>query len=212
MSVPETRGRSGRLPRSARRAQLMEAAQSVFVESGYHATAMDEIAERAQVSKPVLYQHFPGKLDLYLALLETHTSELPSLVQDALDSTTDNSERVAAAVGAFFDFVERKDAAFRMVFESDLINEPEVARRVLRASDKCAESVAAVVQEDTGLPHEQSKLIGVALVGMSQVVARYWIARGDDIPREEASRIVSTLGWRGLTGFPKQDESETPPA
>ena len=108
--------------------------------------------------------------------------------------------------------VERKDAAFRMVFESDLINEPEVARRVLRASDKCAESVAAVVQEDTGLPHEQSKLIGVALVGMSQVVARYWIARGDDIPREEASRIVSTLGWRGLTGFPKQDESETPPA
>ena len=62
----------GRLPRSARRAQLMEAAQSVFVESGYHSAAMDEIAERAHVSKPVLYQHFPGKLDLYLALLEQH--------------------------------------------------------------------------------------------------------------------------------------------
>lgn len=184
----------------------MEAAQSVFVESGYHATAMDEIAERAQVSKPVLYQHFPGKLDLYLALLDTHTNELPDLVQAALDSTHDNAERVAAAVEAFFDFVNRKDAAFRMVFESDLVNEPEVARRVLRMSDKCADSIAAVVREDTGLPTEEAKLIGVALVGMSQVVARYWIASGSEIPREEASRIVAVLGWRGLTGFPKQDD------
>lgn len=183
----------------------MEAAQSVFVESGYHATAMDEIAERAQVSKPVLYQHFPGKLDLYLALLDTHTNELPDLVQKALDSTTENSERVAAAVEAFFDFVGRKDAAFRMVFESDLVHEPEVARRVLRMSDKCADSIAAVVREDTGLPAEECKLIGVALVGMSQIVARYWIASGSQIPREEASRVVSTLGWRGLTGFPKQE-------
>lgn len=184
----------------------MEAAQSVFVESGYHATAMDEIADRAQVSKPVLYQHFPGKLDLYLALLDTHTNELPDLVQAALDSTTDNAARVAAAVEAFFDFVNRKDAAFRMVFESDLVNEPEVARRVLRMSDKCADSIATVVREDTGLPPEECKLIGVALVGMSQVVARYWIASHSEIPRGEASRIVATLGWRGLTGFPKQDE------
>jgi AcrR family transcriptional regulator len=66
----DTKGRGVRLPRSARRAQLLEAAQEVFVESGYHAAAMDEIADRAGVSKPVLYQHFPGKLDLYLALLD----------------------------------------------------------------------------------------------------------------------------------------------
>ncbi|YAL84655.1 TetR/AcrR family transcriptional regulator [Dermacoccaceae bacterium W4C1] len=182
----------------------MEAAQSVFVESGYHASAMDEIADRARVSKPVLYQHFPGKLDLYLALLDTHTAQLPQLVQNAMDSTPDNKERVAAAVEAFFDFVERKDAAFRMVFESDLINEPEVARRVLRMSDRCADSIASVVQEDTGLDDRECKLIGVALVGMSQVVARYWIATDEPIPRSEATRIVKTLGWRGLGGFPKR--------
>ncbi len=61
-----TTPRSSRMPRSERRAQLLEAAQAVFVQSGYHAAAMDEIADRAGVSKPVLYQHFPGKLDLYL--------------------------------------------------------------------------------------------------------------------------------------------------
>lgn len=186
----------------------MEAAQSVFVELGYHATAMDEIAERAQVSKPVLYQHFPGKLDLYLALLDTHTSQLPVLVKEALASTTDNAQRVAAAVEAFFEFVERKDAAFRMVFESDLINEPAVAERVDRMSTECAEAIATVVREDTGLSHEQSLLVGVAMVGMSQVVARYWVSAGTSIPRSEAARLVSTLGWRGLGGIPRHDADE----
>src|SRR3546814_1828647 len=87
------------MPRKARRAQLLEAALEVFVAHGYHAAAMDDIADRAGVSKPVLYQHFPGKLDLYLALLDTscstiiegcrsalarseeHTSELQSLMR-----------------------------------------------------------------------------------------------------------------------------------
>ena len=68
-------GRGGRLPRSARRKQLMAAAQEVFVAQGYHAAAMDDIADRAGVSKPVLYQHFPGKLELYLALLDKHADD-----------------------------------------------------------------------------------------------------------------------------------------
>ena len=61
---------AARMTRPARRAQLLGAAQEVFVDRGYHATLMDDIAERAGVSKPVLYQHFPGKLELYVALLE----------------------------------------------------------------------------------------------------------------------------------------------
>ena len=61
---------------SARRRQLLAAAQEVFVANGYHAAAMDDIAERAGVSKPVLYQHFPGKLELYLALIDTQAEAL----------------------------------------------------------------------------------------------------------------------------------------
>ncbi len=185
----------------------MEAAQSVFVESGYHSAAMDEIADRAHVSKPVLYQHFPGKLDLYLALLDLHTAEVPNLVRTALESTTDNAQRVAAAIDAFFRFVERKDAAFRLVFESDLTNEPAVAERVDRMSAQCAEAIADVIAEDTGLPADKALMLGVALVGMSQVVARYWLQLDGRIPREEASQLVATLGWRGLGGFPMQGES-----
>src|ERR1039458_9243391 len=99
----DTRSRGVRMPRPARRAQLLEAAQEVFVESGYHAAVMDDIAERAGVSKPVLYQHFPGKLDLYLALFDQHAGELLELVQAALASTTENKQRVAASIGAYFE-------------------------------------------------------------------------------------------------------------
>src|SRR2546422_5585895 len=97
--------RGGRLPRSARRKQLLAAAQQVFAAQGYHAAAMDDIAERAGVSKPVLYQHFPGKLELYRALLTTCADDLVERVRDAIARTSDNRERVAAAVSAYFDFV-----------------------------------------------------------------------------------------------------------
>src|SRR5690349_9985144 len=83
-------GRPARLPREERRAQLLAAAQEVFVANGYHGAAMDEIAETAKVSKPVLYQHFPSKRELYLALLDSHLAALTELMLGALNSTTDN--------------------------------------------------------------------------------------------------------------------------
>src|ERR1700755_2531420 len=122
--------RGGRLPRGERRAQLLDSSLEVFVAQGYHAAAMDDIAERAGVSKPVLYQHFPGKLELYLALLDQHAEELEGRVRAALERTTDNYERVDGCVRAYFDFVDDPGGAFRLVFESDLRAEPTVRERV----------------------------------------------------------------------------------
>src|SRR5579875_3774665 len=122
--MPQARPAGSRLPRPARRRQLLGAARQVFVAQGYHAAGMDEIAERAGVSKPVLYQHFPGKLDLYLALLDESVAELTGAVSQALSSTTDNRERVPATFRAFFDYVSGAGEAFRLIFESDLSNEP----------------------------------------------------------------------------------------
>src|SRR5436309_15081569 len=116
----QARPAGSRLPRQARRRQLLGAAQEVFVAQGYHAAAMDDIADRAGVSKPVLYQHFPGKRELYLALLEQHVDELAERVAGAMAGTEDNRTRVVGAVGAYFDFVDTEGEAFRLVFESDL--------------------------------------------------------------------------------------------
>jgi AcrR family transcriptional regulator len=193
------RPRGTRLPRRARRNQLLGAAQEVFVAQGYHAAAMDDIAERAGVSKPVLYQHFPGKLDLYLALLDQHCESLIQSVRMALASTTDNKQRVRATMDAY---VEDDGGAFRLVFESDLTNEPAVRERVDKVTNECAEAICDVIAEDTGLSRAESMLLASGLGGLAQVVARAWLNSDRSVPRDQAVQLLTSLAWRGIAGFP----------
>ncbi len=192
-----------RLPRPARRRQLLGAAQEVFVAQGYHAAAMDEIAERAGVSKPVLYQHFPGKLELYLALLDESVEELVGIVREALSSTTDNKQRVPATFKAFFDFVGSSGEAFRLVFESDLSNEPAVRERLHRTMGDCADMISQFIREDAGLSDDEAHLLGMALVGMAQVSSRYWLSTDRAIPKDAAEQLLARLAWRGISGWPR---------
>ena len=203
--LDEARPRGGRMPRKARRAQLLSSALEVFVAQGYNAAAMDDIAERAGVSKPVLYQHFPGKLDLYLALLDVSCDTIIDNCRRALDSTDDNKTRVAAAMAVFYDYVAGETGAFRLVFESDLTNDPSVREHVERVTTECAAMIAAVIREDTGLPDEASGLLAVSLVGMAQVSARYWLAEDHEMNREDAAALIAGLAWRGIRGYPRQD-------
>jgi AcrR family transcriptional regulator len=197
--------RAARLPRTARRAQLLAAAQDVFAANGYHAAAMDEIAERAGVSKPVLYQHFPGKLELYLALLEIHVDELIMRVTDAMESTTDNKKRVQNAVAAYFDFVAGESQAYRLVFESDLRGEPVVQAAIDRGTDASVQAITRTITVDAGLEEESARLLAVGLVGISQVAARSWLANNRTMSKEEAVSLISTLAWKGIGGgFPLQ--------
>ncbi|RJL33489.1 TetR/AcrR family transcriptional regulator [Bailinhaonella thermotolerans] len=202
-ATPDAKPRGTRLPRMARRRQLLGAAQEVFVAHGYHAAAMDEIADRAGVSKPVLYQHFPGKLELYLALLEQHAEELVSKCRDALASTHDNKLRVSATFQAFFDFVSGRGEAFRLVFESDLRHVAPVRQRVERMNAECAEMIAQVIQEDTGVSSEEAHLLGMGLVGMAETSARYWLSAYGTIPKDAAEQLMARLAWRGISGFPR---------
>jgi AcrR family transcriptional regulator len=192
----------GRLPRDERRAQLLSAALEMFTTAGYHSAAMDEIAERAGVSKPVLYQHFPSKLDLYLAVLDTHIDSLVFAIQKAIQSTPDNSERVQATIGAYFDFIEAEGEAFRLLFESDMSVEPAVRERLNRMTYDCAAAVSAVISLDTGLPQESAMLLGVGLIGSAQVTARHWLERDSKLSRAQAQALVTNIIWRGISGFP----------
>ena len=206
-SEPYVPARGMRMPRVARRAQLLQAAHDVFVANGYHAAAMDEIAERAGVSKPVLYQHFPGKLDLYLALLDQSGEVLLRRLHDALRSTEDNKERVSATMNAYFEFVDDPAETYRLLFESDLTNEGAVRDRLDRLNSACADEIAKIIADDTGLPVEASTLLAIGLVGVAQVSARYWLDSRGSIPRDAAAELVATLSWRGIRGFPKREDS-----
>jgi AcrR family transcriptional regulator len=195
--------RSARLPRSARRAQLLDAAREVFVQQGYHSAAMDDIADRAGVSKPVLYQHFPGKFELYLALLDEGTEQMIDKVREALESTTDNKLRVHATIAAYYDFVGGNGGAFRLIFESDLTSQAEVRERVDAANRRCAELVTEVIAEDAGLSPHEAHLLAVGLIGLAQVSARSWLDADAPVERDTAVRLMSGLAWRGIGGFPR---------
>ena len=206
MTASEVPARGQRLPRPARRKQLLGAAQEIFVAQGYHAAAMDDIAERAGVSKPVLYQHFPGKLELYLALLDEHASALVKQVRTALESTTDNRARVSASVTAYFDFVANNGEGFRLVFESDLRNDPVVRERVERMTSECIVAITETIAHDTGFRAEEAQLLSVGLTGMAEIGARWWLTSEDRLAKDRAVELLVSLAWRGISGAPLHPE------
>ncbi|MBN9609537.1 MAG: TetR family transcriptional regulator [Actinobacteria bacterium 69-20] len=202
MPAQPRRGTS-RMNRTARRAQLLDAARGVFVAQGFHATAMDDIADAAGVSKPVLYQHFPSKLALYRALLEASADEMVHLVRQAIASSEDNGLRVHNATAAYFSFVADEGQAFRLIFESDLRDEPAIAAIVDRATESCIAAISDTITADTGADSASARLLAAGLVGLSQVSARYWLAQADSITQDRAVELVSELAWRGISHFPR---------
>jgi hypothetical protein len=106
------------------------------------------------------------------------------------------------------------------VFESDLSNEPAVRARLDRMQQECAELVSEVVREDAGISDDEAHLLSVAMVGMAQVSARYWLSSHGHITRQAAEQMVARLAWRGISGWPRSehpagpggDDSPAPPA
>jgi AcrR family transcriptional regulator len=194
--------RGNRLPRDERRGQLLVAASEVFVDRGYHAAGMDEIADRAGVSKPVLYQHFSSKLELYLAVLARHVENLVSGVRQALRTTTDNRQRLRAAVQAFFDFIEHDSQGYRLIFENTVSGVPQVTEQVDGATEACIDACFDLISRDSGLDPYRARMIAVGLVGLSQVSARYWLEADRLIPKEDAVEGTVQLAWGGLSHVP----------
>lgn len=194
--------RGNRLPRDERRGQLLLAASAIFVDRGYHAAGMDEIADRAGVSKPILYQHFSSKLELYLAVLQQHVENLVSGVRQALRATTDNQLRLRSAVQAFFDFIEHDGQGYRLIFENDNVAEPQVGAQVRVATEACIDAVFDLISRDSGLDPHRARMIAVGLVGISVDCARYWLDSARPISKEDAVEGTVAFAWGGLSHVP----------
>ena len=205
-----TARRTSRLPRSARRVQLLRAAQDVFVAQGFHAAAMDDIADRAGVSKPVLYQHFPGKRELYLALLEEHVGQLADRVAEAMAGTDDNHERVRAPSPPTSSSSTPRARPSGWSSSPTCATTPTSAASSTAAPQVCVEAIAEVIAADTGADPERALLLASGLTGLAETSARWWLPRKGTVSREEAVSLMSSLAWRGISGFPRVDGE--PPA
>jgi AcrR family transcriptional regulator len=194
-----------RLTAEARRAQLLEVARDVFASDGYHGAAMEQIALKAGVTKPVLYQHFESKKELYLGLLEEDMARLLDDIRRAIEGARSNRERIERATGAYFSFIDSNEGSFRLLFRETMGAEDEFRRAIERFRDELARRIAAVIAAETGLPSSESELLARGVMGIAESAAQWWLDHRS-VPAERVVRDLSELAWRGLAGLPRRGE------
>jgi len=197
-----------RLTAEARRAQLLSVAREVFAEDGYPGAAMEKIAQRAGVTKPVLYQHFEGKKELYLALLDSDMSRLLAQVSGAIESANDNPSRIRKGLAAYFNYIEANVDSFRLLFRETMGADPEFRESIDRFHDAAATSIGAIIADETGKSLELAELLARGIMGMSEAAATWWLDRKQEIEKAELVESLAELAWRGLAALPRRKEDE----
>ena len=187
---------SGRI--QARRSSIMMAGLEVFSEKGYHLTAMDDIADRAGVSKPILYQHFPSKQELYLGVLDERVDVIVKQVSDAIESNTGNRARLEAAIACYYRLVDDADQGYRLIFESDFTTNNDVRARVEDVVSQVSRLVGNEVMRQTGMSMGEANILAGGLCGMAQAASWRWLRLGRPIPMEQAIAQTLDLAWHGL--------------
>ena len=199
-----------RLPASERKELILDAALRPFVEYGYHGATMDTIAERADVTKPILYRHFPSKKELLLAILERSGKELRNSMIEPGSPFIDLKERIRHDVKAHLDYVERREMGYRLIIESKLQVSEEVSDRIAEIrndiKDIIAESIYNNVDPDN-VSRDRAEVIAVMIVGMVESTAIHWINSGD-MSREvyEDNLVQGIFGI--LAGLPPSESRE----
>jgi AcrR family transcriptional regulator len=192
-------GPANRLPAEQRRRQLLDVACGVFAARGFHATAMDDIATAAGVTKPVLYQHFPSKRALFLELLDDLGKRLLDELGEATRAVNTGRERVDAGFAAYFRFVTGDEAAFRVLFGASARNDPDFAVVVERILDETADAISQLIEIDATPEHR--RVLAHALIGVAEATSRDAITEdGTDLDGTRLAHWVSELVWFGLRG------------
>ena len=189
-----------RLPAARRRRQLLDTARAVFAERGFHSTSMNDIAEAAGVTKPVLYQHFSSKRDLFLEVLEDVGGRLEETIAKAAAGAPGPREQVEAGFGAYFRFVAVEQDAFQVLFGGDTRRDPEFARQAAATEASIAASIAALIDIE-GIEPQHQALLAHGLVGLAEGASRGWLAAEE---REDPSVLaaqVAEMAWAGLRGI-----------
>ena len=185
-----------------RREQLLQVARGVFAKRGYHTVTMDDVARQAGVTKPILYDHFPSKRDLYRGLLEADLATLRSKIEAALESSPGNRERIRGSFQAYFDFMDEEGAGFRLLMKEAVGAEEEFRELVGRFREAVLDSVTEViVRESRGrLSRKEAGDVALGLIGMAETVAQHEPSRTKRERRKTVDTLVR-LAWRGITGL-----------
>jgi AcrR family transcriptional regulator len=191
-----------RLTAEQRRQQLVAVALELFAQRGYRSTTMDDIAEAAGVTKPLVYQHFSSKRALYLELVNSIAQELLLAVRSAVMQAEGPRQQVEMGFAAYFRLVVSREAEFRLLYGRDHADDKELGRALRTVEDAIAEAIEPLIA--AGLDDDHRRLLAYAVVGMAEGASRRFMeqrtADGGSV-EEEALRLarrVANLAWAGL--------------
>jgi AcrR family transcriptional regulator len=185
-----------RLNATARREQVLAIALGVFARSGYHGASMNDIADAAGVTKPVLYQHFDSKRELYQALLDEVGGGLVERIAKAAAEATDGKSQTELGFREYFRWVAEDHDEFLLLFGSGARRDEEFATAVRNITAAAAQSIAPLIAVDIDDAHRIT--LAHALVGMAEGASRQLVERGDAFDADEIAREVAGLAWAGL--------------
>jgi AcrR family transcriptional regulator len=187
-----------RLPAIERKEQVLDVALSVFATKGFHDTSMNDIAEAAGVTKPVVYQHYESKRALFLAIIDHVGDRMIDVLTAATSGLTDGQAQVEAGMIAFFKWVERDRNAFKFLFESGTQNDEEFTIAIRKVLDRSAEAIAPLIAIDLDPIHVRT--LAHAVAGASEGVARFLINNNIAFAGEQTGKQIASLVWAGLRG------------
>ena len=185
-----------RLSASARREQLLDVALQVFARQGYHGASMNDVADAAGVTKPVVYQHFDSKRELYLALLDEVGARLLTAISKATTGATDGKNQTELGFRAYFRWVADDHDAFLLLFGSGARRDEEFNDAVRKVTAQVAEAIKPLIA--TAIDPEHQRTLAHGLVGLAEGVSRRLVDNGTDFDPNVLARQVSDLAWAGL--------------
>ena len=198
------RSASVRLTPDERRRQLLDVACVEFAERGFYATAMDDLAAAAGVTKPVFYQHFLSKRALFIAVLEDVGGRLLDVLREATMSVNTGRARVTEGFAAYFRFVVGDRAAFRLLFGASARNDPEFADVVDGVLSDAAAAVSTLIEIPGSTEHRL--ILAHAVVGMAEGISRHALTDPDgSLDPDQLAQWVAELAWFGLRGVRPED-------
>jgi AcrR family transcriptional regulator len=185
-----------RLPASARREQILDVAVQVFARNGFHNTSMNDVADAAGVTKPVLYQHFDSKQDLYLALLDEVGTRMITSITKATAGAADGRAQTEVGFRAYFRWVAEDHDAFLLLFGSRSNRDEDATKAVRRVTAEAAEAIAPLIAADIDPEHRRTLAHG--LVGLAEGVTRRVLEQGHPFDADVLGQQVADLAWAGL--------------
>jgi len=204
VTTPPPRAPRARMSASQRREQLITVARGLFAEKGFEGTSVEEIASRAQVSKPVVYEHFGGKEGIYAVIVDREVQRLLTMLSESLSAGGHPKQVVERTALALLDYIDSATDGFRiLVRDSPVAQATGTFSSLIGDVASQVEHLLAAQFRRRGFAPETAPMYAQMLVGMIALTGQWWLEAREPAREVVAAHLVS-LAWNGLAGVEEE--------